>query len=416
MLLEHEGHERARRIELAPERVSATRRQELGGILALGKDDTENLKRGLVHELDGSLGGALPRLVAVEHADDAPPRKASDHLDMVEREGRAEGGNGVLDARLVHRDDIRIALADNGAVLAHHGVLGTIEGKEMLTLAKDGRILGVEVLGLGVGEHAPAKADGATLLVIDGKHRTVKEAVPKASPAPEGEICRKDLLITEALVTQVRDEPAASRSKAQVPATADGRAEAAPRQVTTGGARPLPPVSHEGEGVVVPCRRDALDEAVSPRPTTGTPLLRKFDPRPIRQVADGVGEVEALAPHHIGKDVATGTAAEALPEAGRGYDVKRRALLMVEGAAAPKVMAALPELDRLANELEEIGRLADLLLVLVRDHTVTSTPLSPSLARTQSMLARTARSSSSIESKRLDARSQEAKRTLTSAP
>ena len=201
-----------------------------------------------------------------------------------------------------------------------------------------------------------------------------------------------------------------------MPATADGRAEAAPRQVTTGGARPLPPVSHEGEGVVVPCRRDALDEAVSPRSTTGTPLLRKFDPRPIRQVADGVGEVEALAPHHVGEDVTTGTAAEALPEAGRGYDVKRRALLVMEGAAAPKVMAALPELDRLANELEEVGRLADLLLVLARDHTVTSTPLSPSLARTQSMLARTARSSSSIESKRLDARSQEAKRTLTSAP
>ena len=185
----------------------------------------------------------------------------------------------------------------------------------MPALAKDGRVLGVEVLGLSVGEHAPAKADGATLLVVDGKHRTVEEAVPKAPPAPEGEVCRKDLLIAETLVTQVRDEPAASLDKAQVPAPADGRAEAAPRQVATGGAWLLPPVSHEGEGVVVPCRRDALDEAVSPRPTTGTPLLRKFDPRLIRKVADGVGEVEALAPHHVGEDVATGTAAEALPEA-----------------------------------------------------------------------------------------------------
>ena len=80
-------------------------------------------------------------------------------------------------------------------------------------------------------------------------------------------------------------------------------------------------------------------------------------------------------------------------------------------------MATLPELDRLANELEEVGRLADLLLVLARDHTVTSTSLSPSLARTQSMLARTARSSSSIESKRLDARSTDAPTDpLTNAP
>ncbi len=47
--------------------------------------------------------------------------------------------------------------------------------------------------------------------------------------------------------------------------------------------------------------------------------------------------------------------------AGGGYDVKRRARLVVEGAAAPEVMATLPELDRLANELEKVRQATDLL-------------------------------------------------------
>ena len=44
----------------------------------------------------------------------------------------------------------------------------------------------------------------------------------------------------------------------------------------------------------------------------------------------------------------------------------------MEGAAAPELLAALAQLDRLGHELHEVGGLADFLLVLIGDHGVPS--------------------------------------------
>ena len=79
---------------------------------------------------------------------------------MIERERRTERGNDVGEARLVHGDDIGVTLTDDGLPRCDHGVLRTVEREEVLPLVEDGRLLGVEVLGLGIGEHATAKADG----------------------------------------------------------------------------------------------------------------------------------------------------------------------------------------------------------------------------------------------------------------
>ena len=61
-------------------------------------------------------------------------------------------------------------------------------------------------------------------------------------------------------------------------------------------------------------------------------------------------------------------AAEALPEPAVGHHVKRRGLLVMEGAAAPEVVAALAQHHGLAHQGDEVGRLADLLLVFWREH------------------------------------------------
>ena len=58
-----------------------------------------------------------------------------------------------------------------------------VEAIEFAPLVKDGGLRGVQILGfVGGVQHAPAKADDAPALIVDGKHDAVAEAVVAVVP------------------------------------------------------------------------------------------------------------------------------------------------------------------------------------------------------------------------------------------
>ena len=61
----------------------------------------------------------------------------------------------------------------------------------MLRLVEDGGLLGVEVLGLRIGEHAAAERDAAPRLIVDRKHHAVVEAILQATATVNGKIARE---------------------------------------------------------------------------------------------------------------------------------------------------------------------------------------------------------------------------------
>ena len=97
-------------------------------------------------------------------------------------------------------------------------------------------------------------------------------------------------------------------------------------------------------------------------------VIGQHDACAVGQDAHSLGKLDVVALHHEVEAVAALAAAEALPETPVRHHMKRRGLLMMEGAAAPHVMAALTQGHRFADKLHEVGRLAHLLLLFGSKH------------------------------------------------
>ena len=250
-LIKDEVHQGARAFKVGAHGLGPVGGEKLHGVLVVGKHDAQKGARGLVDELHRALGGPLTCGVAVEHADDLRDALALHQLDVVQPKGRAQGGHRVGVARLVHGDDIGVALAHNSHAGRGHGLFGAVIRKQVLALVKDAGIARVYVLGrvlLGAND-APAKGDGAAHLVVDGKHHAVIEAVGGASVAVYGHVARDHLGVGETLIAKVRNKATAAGRESQAPVTADGTAKAARGQIRTGGVGPLPATAHEHRGV-----------------------------------------------------------------------------------------------------------------------------------------------------------------------
>src|SRR5206468_466929 len=85
------------------------------------------------------------------------------------------------------------------------------------------------------------------------------------------------------------------------------------------------------------------------------------DPGPLAEEAQRLAKVQVVALLHEREDVAALVAAEAAPGAGLGPDVERAALLIVERAQPPERLAGPFELDRLADDVDDIEAALDLL-------------------------------------------------------
>ena len=319
--------------------------------------------------LDGAVGRALARGVAVEEEDDLVGKALEDPRVLARQRG-AEGGDRVGHARLVACDDVGIALADDRGAGVDDRLLRQVDAVEPAALVEDAALRAVEVLGLVLGVDLPgAEGDGRTHLVADREDDPVAEAVdwPLSPVADESRgaehlerrhgvvALRAGAVLAQALEVAHERVPPGGRG-AEAEALLHGLGDAACGDRGAGGGASLgmrerlaEPRGGNGVGAHEGASR-AARALVGPR-------LAELDARALRQRAQRVDELHLVVVHHEVDGVPGGAAGEALVEARAlvGDHGHRRRSVVVEGAQ-PDVLAALGlQLHVLADERRQVG-------------------------------------------------------------
>ena len=141
---------------------------------------------------------------------------------------------------------------------------------------------------------------------MDGKHHAVKEAVSKAATARDAEVSGLEFASRKARLLELAHDGHGRVGIAEMPARADVRVEPTTREVGTRGGGAVTPPAHEagGEGSLGSLER--IDDARALGPAPRRPLtLFDVDVSSLREEANGVEEVEALALHDVVEHVAT---------------------------------------------------------------------------------------------------------------
>ena len=112
---------------------------------------------------------------------------------------------------------------------------------------------------------------------------------------------------------------------------------------------------------------DLLQAAATRRGRTVAAVVCKLDMGTLRKLAHGLGERDPVGLHDEAEHIAALAAAEAVPHLRRGVHLARRRLLLMERTAAPEIAPPLAQGHALADDGDQIARLADLLYVLVAD-------------------------------------------------
>ena len=99
------------------------------GVLTPLERDDACVDAGFEEEGDGGAGGLATGGVAIE-AEHGRLGEAAEEGDLLGGEGRAEGGDGLAVAALVHGDDVDVTLDDDGSAGAAHGLAGEVEAEE----------------------------------------------------------------------------------------------------------------------------------------------------------------------------------------------------------------------------------------------------------------------------------------------
>lgn len=368
-LSEHEVQERLGLFEERAQRVTAPCVDEVVGIHVIGQYHAAEVNVGTLDELDRALGGLLPGRVTIEEVDD-PLGEAREGLHVVLRERGSERGDHVADTALPAGDSIGVALDHDRLILGDDVLFSPVKAVEVAFLVKEGRLCRVQVLGLAIPRDSPAERDAAALLVEDGEHDAVKEAIREAAVPRDRDVGVDHLPRREPRGAEVRYERAAPGRVTQSIALAHRGVELAFLAVRPAGIVLAPHEHRVEEGARLLA---AGDEASTLGP--GAPLALRvadLDVRPVGEVVDGLGEAQVLTLHDVLEGVAALAAAKAVPYLGGGDDVEARGLLTMKRAAAPELATARFELDGFLHELNQVRRSAHALDVLVRDHVGTS--------------------------------------------
>ena len=324
------------------------RRDELHGIVTVGQHHATQIHRILLDKLNRTASGLLAGGVTIEHVHDALG-KAGERLDVMLREGGAQRGDNVFNPRLPAGDAIGITLHHDGGILRDDKLLGPIKTVEVSLFMEHTRLGGVEILGLAVTHDATAKGNVVTLLVKDGEHYAVVEAVGKLpAPAAHGNVGVDHLLRGKTRLGQVRHQRVTARCKAQAVAAADVAAHTAAGKVL---ARTAVLTAHK-HGVI---ELGGFGTQVIDAGALGAALaigagIVQLNTGTVGQVANRLGKAQVLALHDVGEDIAAFAAAKAVPDLRGGDNMKRRGLFAMEGAATPKFMAAGLEFNRFLHD------------------------------------------------------------------
>ena len=269
---------------------------------------------------------------------------------MLLRQRGAERGHRTVEAILMQRDGIHIALReDDEFPLAF---LDDIHGEKVPPLVKNNRFRRVQVLRRRIVHDAAAEADDIAAHVDDGEHQAVAEAVierPLVAVLAEEARLEQFLLRVALCRHGVEQGRPAIRRIAEAETRDRLAGDAALLQI---GPRLL---SRRGLelGVIELCRRAAQ------RPETLfflilrliSAIVRDLEARALCQKAHGVAVGEVLDLHDEIHHAAALMAAEAVENALLRRDGERRRLFAMEGAEAEQVAAPARQRDILPDDV-----------------------------------------------------------------
>ena len=354
------------------------------GVLTPLEGDDAGVDAGVEEEGDRGAGGLAAGAVAIE-AEHGRLGEAAEEGDLLGGEGRAERGDGLAVAALVHHDDVDVALDDDGSLGAAHGLAGEVEAEQGLAFGVEQGLGGVGVLGrlaavgvLGVlREDAAGEGDDGAAGLYDGEHQAAAELVIEVVGAlgagDEAEFFGEGE--AEAFALEVAGEA--------VPAGLGGRGGIAELEGLGGlggdaafllvEAAELALFAGE-EDLAVELGGGAGDRvglvALDLLGVAGGVLEAggELDAVELGQLAGGLEEALALELHDEVDAAAPHAAAEALVAAPFGVDIEAGGALAVEGTAGGEILARALEADVAADQIDDVDPILELLKFFLRDN------------------------------------------------
>ena len=349
------------RLQPLAERSRPTLLHERGRVLSPRQgDDARREARGEQH-VGGLERRALARRVPVVR-EIRGRRVALEYPGLLVGERGAERRDDVLETRSRERDDVEVPLDDDGRAGAPDRRPRLVQVEQHPPLGEDRCVRGVQVLGLLRVQPAPREPDDLPAHRPDRKHHAATEAVeqPARLLAPPDQAGVLERVLAYALPLRLAEKrvpgfwcPAEHERLLDLPA------DAAPGQVLSraGGVGRFP------QKAIVELRRQAvgqMERGVGIGEVGRLPV-GDLHSHALPQAPHGVRELDLLVLHQERERVPAGLAAEAVVHPLLGAHRERGRLLGVERTEANPAAAALLELHDLADDLDDVGAVPDLL-------------------------------------------------------
>ncbi len=353
----------------ASKRLGALGQDEIAGVLP-GRDrrDADVDPLGQEH-LQPAVGRLCPGRVGVENQDHLPG-VAAQQPDVLLGKRRAQRGDDVGYPGLERDKRVEVSLSHHGRAGGDDALAGPVKRVKVAGLVEQDRLGAVEVLGAVVGVQSPAaKGDNLAAGVQDREHQAVAEAVVVAAlVALDHQPGGGELGVAHVFASR-RPQQAVPSARGVAQAEAfDGIVRKSPAAgVGQCGGAGLP-----AKLGAVEVRREAhhfgqVGLAHAAGPGRGLAALgRQGYVCPLSQGLDCLWERHFFVQAQELEYAAAGAAGEALEYLLCGRDVHGGLVVVVERADADVLAPAFCQRNVLADKLDDIGRLRDLLNELFR--------------------------------------------------
>ena len=290
------------------------------------------------------------------------PRISAEQVCLLWRERCSQRRNRLCEARLMHGNDIHIALTDDNIPASRRP--REIQSVQVPTLVKYRCLRGIQILWLSIPHNSAAKADHSIVNILNGVHYPVPELAQQSVLLRV--ICKPRLLdqfILKALASEILH---------QFGTVLSGIAESEMmhrlvRQfpllqilIADGSVRRAQLVIEELRRFLVdleqPCTLSRL-----PLLLLGVFHLRQLYSRALREKLHRLRKGIVLIFHHKGIDISADTAAEAMIHLLAARHREGRCLLPVKGTACPVIATLFLQPDISGHHIHYIVFRPDLL-------------------------------------------------------
>ena len=330
----------------------------LVGVLCAGHLQYPRLDARLAEQVYPAGSGFLPGSVGIvgEYHLGFPHPPDEPRLGRGNR--GAQRGDGAVEPRLVHGNNIHVALAEDEVIRL--GILGVIKRKEVVALLENVGLRAVEVLRGGVrSERASAVGDDIAPGVEDREHHAVDELVVDAVIVPDEQRALHQLVLGEAEVSHVIMQLVVVVDRVADAEVADGVLG----ELTSGDVIPAVGALRGEQLPVEELPRLAVHFVEPLALSRGfvVAVLRHGEPGALREEPYRLDVVEVLDGADERYRVAARAAAEAVVALGVGVDMERRRSLRMERTAAGIGSPRALELDVIFDKRNYLVRVPDFL-------------------------------------------------------